>query len=132
VDNDQLTDTDRLYARVVLQTVTTSSYTAWIAVAFYTTTVVLLATASYVLFLSDSVEGRAIPIVLLALSVVILYRLVAAGRLLRRQRGILTNLRDAGVYDEMVPEDVKEIESFDEFARMLREKHADNQTEDSL
>lgn len=132
MNNDQLTDTDRLYARVVLQTITASSYTAWVAVAFYTTTVVLLTTASYVVFLADSVEGKAIPLVFLALAVAILYRLVAAGRLLRRQRGILTNLRDAGVYDEMNPEDVKKIESFDEFARMLREKHVDNQTEDSL
>ena len=129
MDSDEPTDTDRLYARVALQTVAVSSYVAWIAVAFYTTTTVLLAAAAYVVFLDDAVDGTAVTIVFLALAAALLYRLVASARLLRRQRGILVTLREAGVYDEMKPEDVEDVESFDDFAMMLQEKHSDDRTE---
>jgi hypothetical protein len=122
-------DTDRLYARVVLQTVAVSSYVAWIAVAFYTTTIALLTAAAYVVFLVDAVDGTAILIAFLVLAAALLYRLVASVRLLRRQRGILVPLREAGVYDEMEPEDVEDVDSFDDFARMVRERRADGQTE---
>ena len=124
----EIDDTDRLYARVVLQTAAVSQYVAWVAVAFYTTTIGLLTAAAYVVFLIDAVDGTAILIAFLALAA-LLYRLVASARLLRRQRGILVNLREAGVYDEMKPADVEGVDSFDDFARMLREKHADDQTE---
>ncbi len=125
----EIDDTDRLYARVVLQTAAVSQYVAWVAVAFYTTTIGLLTAAAYVVFLIDAVDGTAILIAFLALAAALLYRLVASARLLRRQRGILVNLREAGVYDEMKPADVEGVDSFDDFARMLREKHADDQTE---
>jgi hypothetical protein len=126
MEDDEPTYKDRLYARVVLQTVAVSNYVAWIAVAFYTTTIALLAAAAYVLFLVDAVEGTTILLAFLALAAALLYRLVASARLLRRQRGILVTLREAGVYDEMKPEDVEDVGSFDDFARMLRQKHADD------
>jgi|GEM_PF-5572688 len=113
-NGDELSDTDRLYARVVLQTVTVSQYAMWTALLFYTTAVALLAGAAYVV-------GAPVGYVFVALAAVILYRFVTTVRAYRRQRSVLVSLREAGVYDEIRPEDVEDVESFDGFATVLRE-----------
>ncbi|MFP4189127.1 MAG: hypothetical protein ACLFR5_06960 [Halobacteriales archaeon] len=115
MENDGPSETDRLYARVVLQTVAVAQYAAWVSLVFYTTTVFLLAGAAYVV-------GAPVGYVFVALAAVALYRLVTAVRAYKRQRGILVSLRDAGVYGELEPADVEDIETFDGFARLLRER----------
>lgn len=117
-DADTDTDTDRLYARVVLQTLTVSQYAAWTALVFYTTTVALLGGVAYVV-------GAPVGYAFVALAAFVLYRLVAAVRMYRRQRGILVSLREAGVYDELKPEDVEDVDSFDGFAEVLRKRRKD-------
>jgi len=114
-DEDEPTDTDRLYARVVLQTLAVSQYAAWTALVFYTTAVALLAGAAYVV-------GAPVGYVFVALAGVALYRLVTAVRAYRRQRGILVSLREAGVYDEKTRDGVEDVDSFDGFVEVLREK----------
>lgn len=109
------TEVDQLYARVALQSLTVGHQVAWVSLVFYLSTAALLTAAAYVV-------GEPIGYVFVALVGLAGYRLASAARTYRRTRGMISSLRDAGVYEGLTRRDVHGVEDFDEFVDVVRER----------